>query len=367
MAKKIAINALHTKTGGGLVFFNHIVPLLAQDSELELTAIAHKDYADRLNVPNGVKLHVVDFEGGFFKTLVWEQFKLPALIRSLGCDATFNLANYCALFAPKNVLFVTNNPEVRHYTKSKGQKVYWHALIWMTRLSLAVCAKAISNGNYMKQVYASGFFKPLQKKMVKATTACDYELHGKVEKKPNQLIAIGDFYRHKNYPVLLQALDMVRKDVEDVHLLVVGRPVDGHVDAQVQCLMEDLELSKNVTFLGALPHAETQQHLAESEIYVSPSDAEAFSLTLLEAMTVGTASVVKDHDFQKEVAQEVGAEYVAHHPNHDVQAERLAGAILDVLQNDVHRGRLVEEGLKLSKETSWASSAQIIANVLRSV
>lgn len=365
--KHIVINAIHCKTGGGLVFFNHIVKLLALEKSFKLTVITHVNNEAHLDIPKNVNLHKVDFPEVFLKTLVWEQIKLPGIVKNIGGDVTFNMANYGPIFAPKPVVYVTNNPEVRHYVSSISEKLYWHALIWMTRLSLMFSPKSFSNGHYMKDVYAGGIFKFLQKKMVRATTACDLNSKKKVSKTKGQLIAIGDFYAQKKYGTLIKAFSIVKKKNVKAKLIIVGRPINESIDNELKYWVDIYGLQDSVIFKGAMPHDETKELLAKSEVYVSPSDAEAFSLTLLEAMTLGTASVVKNHAFQREVAEEKGAEYVELTASKKEEYELFAEGILNVLDNAKHRKALVEEGLKLSKNYSWKNTAKIITDTLKEI
>ncbi|MFT7433142.1 MAG: glycosyltransferase involved in cell wall biosynthesis [Alphaproteobacteria bacterium] len=363
--KHIVINALHAKTGGGLIFLNHLLPLISKDKALKFTIIAHEKYAARLSVPKNIKLEVVDFEGGFFKTVLWEQFKLPSLVRVLGGEITFNMANFCPIMAPKPVVYVTNNPEVRHYTKHFSMKVYWLVLIWMTRLSLLVSPRSFSNGDYIKKVYASGIWCFLQKKMVKATTACDLVADKKIIKKKGQIVAIGDFYSQKNYDVLVKAFAEVVQKRPDAKLIIIGREVYKDVYEQVKYLIDLLKLEKSVELKGFVAHDAVKKILAESEVYVSPSDAETFSLTLLEAMMLGTASVVRDYPFQHEVAREGGAEYVALTTCSKSQVRLFAQGMLHVLDDNKHRKALIKNGFDISSEYSWQKTADTICQNLK--
>tara|TARA_R110000868_G_scaffold262401_2_gene521031 strand:- start:13297 stop:14412 length:1116 start_codon:yes stop_codon:yes gene_type:complete len=363
----VVINALHAKSGGGVVFFNHIVPLLAENGGLEISVVAHEDYANRLDIPKNVKLEKVSFKGGFYKTLIWEQLCLPSLIRGLGADVTFNMANYGPLFAPKPMVYVTNNPEVGKYSKGFFAKIYWPMLVFMTRLSLIFSPKSFSNGSYMQQVYAGGIWRFLQKKMVIATTACDVKVDLPVKKNKGQVVAIGDFYIQKNYPTLLRAFAAVKEKRLDAHLFIVGRAVSAEIEDELKSLVLSLDLEKNITFCGVLPHNEVQALLACSEVYVSPSDAEAFSLTLLEAMSLGTAAVVRQHAFQYELAGDNAAHYVSVQAHEKNSVIPLADAILEVLDNGKLRHGYEKKGLEVAHKYSWEKSAQTICDTIKSL
>jgi glycosyltransferase involved in cell wall biosynthesis len=362
--KHILINAIHSKTGGGLIFINHILPYLAKEKTFQVTVLAAKGYEDRIEHPKNITLKTVEAPKSLLKMLLWEQINIPKIATELKVDITFNLANYAPLFAPNNVLYITNNPEVRHFVPFK-EKMYWHALIWMTRLSLLFAKKTFSNGTYVQDCYASGLWSFLKKKMVVATTACDkIDLPQKIQKN-HEILAIGDYYPHKDYPLLLKAFAKVVETDKNIQLNIIGRPVHGSIEDNMKDIIKSKNLEKQVHLLGAMPSAETKKMLATSKLYVNPSHAETFSLTLLEAMTLGTASVVKNHPFHKEVAGEDGAYYVPVSNQSALNEDLWANAILKLLSDDKQRQHIEEVGHKKASHISWGNSAKTIVQHLK--
>lgn len=356
--KHIVVNAIHSKTGGGLIFLNHILPYLAKDDRFKVTVLAHKGYVKRIDAPENVHLKLLDVPQGFLKMLLWEQLHVARIAKSIGASITFSVANYAPVFAPNNVLFMTNNPEVRHFVPFK-EKLYWYALIWMTRISLLFSKKAITNGAYVQICYASGLFKFLRKKMVEASTACD-ELPNFEGNKKRQILAIGDYYPHKNYLLLLKSFAKVAAEYDDVQLNIVGHPVRQGIAKEMRSYVRAQGLEKQVNFLGAVPSVETKKMLAESLLYVNPSNAETFSLTLLEAMTLGTASIVKSAAFNKEVAGEKAALYVASSGDHEKDSELWATAICNLLEDGNKRQVIEAVGQNKVKGITWQRTASIL-------
>lgn len=362
--KHIFINAIHSKTGGGIIFLNHILPYLSKQESFEITVVATKGYEDRIELPKGVHLMAIETPKSLLKMLLWEQINIPKIAKNLHADITFNLANYSPLFAPNNVIYITNNPEVRHFVPFK-EKLYWYALIWMTRLSLIFCAKAFSNGYYIQTCYASGIWSFLKKKITVATTACDKINVSKNIKKKHNILAIGDYYPQKDYLLLIKAFAKVAKKDKEVNLNIIGRPIHQSIEDKINHVIKMENLESRVHLLGAMPSADTKKMLAESRLYVNTSHAETFSLTLLEAMTLGTASIVKNHQFHHEVAGDNGAYYVPVSHQSALNEKLWTDAITKLLIDDTLRHKIETEASQKAAHISWENSANIIIKHLK--
>jgi glycosyltransferase involved in cell wall biosynthesis len=86
----------------------------------------------------------------------------------------------------------------------------------------------------------------------------------------------------KDFPTLLRATELVRRQVPDFRLRIVG---DGPERAKLELLISELGIERHVELLGE--RQEVSQLLANSGFFVSASLSEGVSLTLLEAMAVG--------------------------------------------------------------------------------
>lgn len=87
---------------------------------------------------------------------------------------------------------------------------------------------------------------------------------------------------------LLTLLDAWRAMPAEATLLVVG---EGHLRGVLEARARALGLAGRVRLLGALPLAELQQAYAACDVFVLPSEYEAFGIVLLEAMAAGKPCV----------------------------------------------------------------------------
>ena len=86
----------------------------------------------------------------------------------------------------------------------------------------------------------------------------------------------------KDHFTLLRAFSVVAKEIPEAELQIAG---DGPLRARIESLARELNLTKSVTFLGALPN--TAQFLSQLDIFVLSSLSEGLPLAILEAMAAG--------------------------------------------------------------------------------
>jgi glycosyltransferase involved in cell wall biosynthesis len=81
------------------------------------------------------------------------------------------------------------------------------------------------------------------------------------------------------------------EEIPDAHL-VIGN--DGSLRAHLESLVQSLRIQDRVTFIGSLPEESLPGLLRAAEVYVTASEVDGSSVTLLQAMACGTAVVASD-------------------------------------------------------------------------
>jgi len=100
---------------------------------------------------------------------------------------------------------------------------------------------------------------------------------------------LGKFHRWKNLDLLLKALVLVKREIPDVKLIVIG----GGDLKEYEKLSKNLGLENNVEFLGFVSKKELIDAYKKVKILVLPSSkSEAFGIVILEALALGTPVVV---------------------------------------------------------------------------
>jgi glycosyltransferase involved in cell wall biosynthesis len=99
------------------------------------------------------------------------------------------------------------------------------------------------------------------------------------------LFFVGRHTHQKGLEYLLYALSKLQRDVT----LVVGGT--GHLTDQCERFVRLLGIEDRVQFVGYVPQEELGDYYASADLFVSPSLAEPFGITIVEALSVGTRVV----------------------------------------------------------------------------
>lgn len=145
-----------------------------------------------------------------------------------------------------------------------------------------------------------------------------------------KIVQVGRMYKEtKGQDILINALARLRQlGVSDICVDFIG---DGASMAEMKSLVERLDLTKCVNFLGAKSRNEIYKTLSEYDLLVQPSRDEGFGLTLAEAMAAKIPVLTSDLAGPMEVID--GGRYgsVFELGNDDV--ENCANKILEIKNN----------------------------------
>lgn len=117
-------------------------------------------------------------------------------------------------------------------------------------------------------------------------TGIDFE-PGSKKPKDNRLVisCVSRLTPRKGHTVLLEALHLIRDDLEHVRVNIVG---DGEMRGELERLSEKLRL-RMVSFLGH--RDDVANILSRSHIYVLPTTSDTLPISVIEAMFAGKAIV----------------------------------------------------------------------------
>ena len=107
---------------------------------------------------------------------------------------------------------------------------------------------------------------------------------------------IGRLVDQKNYPTLLNAFSLVRRENPTFHLYIIG---DGPLKQELQNLANELEIGSAITWLGRTD--KIPEFLSAIDLFVLSSKYEGFGLVLLEAMAAGTPILAANNSAIPEV------------------------------------------------------------------
>jgi len=360
---RVLVNGIHAKSGGGVTYLRNILPLLANDPELEIHLFLHRGQFELFSIMDErIRVHLLNFNSGFFSNLFWEQFALPILAKNMSVDVTLSPANYGPLLAPAQIIMLRNSLAVAGKETRPIKRLYWGGLTIMTALSLLTCRRAIAVSDYARKALTFGLGKRFQKKVVVVHHGVGEQFKADDSiKRQNYLLAVSDIYVQKNLHTLVQALAEVRKKFPDIVLKIAGKANDQGYIQEIKRVLDYAKLTDAVEFLGKKDVGELLLLYQECKLFVFPSTVETFGNPLVEAMACGAPIVSSNTAAMPEVLGEVGR-YFDPLDVHDI-----AQQIISLLEDDEARIELSKRAFQrahlFSRDATAAQTVEVIKSV----
>ena len=123
-----------------------------------------------------------------------------------------------------------------------------------------------------------------------------------LDKNALNLISVGSFSDAKDYPNLINAFAILKnRDNSNIKLTIVG---DGELRPQIESLIKELSLDKDITLLGR--RSDISELLNAADIFLLASKFEGFGLVVAEAMACECYVVATDSGGVAEVMGDTG-------------------------------------------------------------
>ncbi|MCP4684517.1 MAG: glycosyltransferase family 4 protein [bacterium] len=174
------------------------------------------------------------------------------------------------------------------------------------------------------------------------------------------ILYLGRIKKYKSVQHLIQALALVRKEVPEARLMIVG---SGDYTDHLKSLAENLGLANDVEFPGFVSPEEKVDRMRRSHVCVLPSPKEGWGLTNIESSSVGTAVVAANSPGLRDSVSDGVSGFL--YPYGDVAA--LAEKLLAVLKDDEVRMKLEQGGLEWAKRFDWDDAARKFEKILLEV
>ncbi len=172
--------------------------------------------------------------------------------------------------------------------------------------------------------------------------------------------------RYKGHDVLLRALALVRSQVPDVELVIVG---DGPLREGYEALSVALGLAGSVRFAGALDHAGRNELLLRSHVFAMPSrlpvdgGGEGFGIVYLEAGAHGLPVVAGNVGGALDAVVDGETGLLVDPTDHVAVAD----AIVDLLRDPVGAEALGSAARERALSLAWPAIARRVEDVLLGV
>jgi glycosyltransferase involved in cell wall biosynthesis len=163
----------------------------------------------------------------------------------------------------------------------------------------------------------------------------------------------------KNLGQIFKAYARYHAQATNPHPLVIGGK-DCHLFRAEYGLPED-GYGRDILFPGWIDQADLPAVYSLANLYLYPSNLEAFPIPITEAMACGTPIVTSNANGLKEIAGDAALLVDPHDP------EAIAGAIYQVLADVELRGKLSKKGLARSVNFTWDKCARMTLETLENL
>ncbi len=167
---------------------------------------------------------------------------------------------------------------------------------------------------------------------------------------------IGTIIPRKRVEILIDLLSYLPRH----HLALAGRCSEISYLESLKSKISDLKLQDRVSFLGALPPSQVPVLLAESDAYLSASQFEGRSNSVLEALASGTVVCLSSIPSHREIVSETSG--ILFDTSSDLA---VAAKKLELLLGDPHaRATMIENAQKSVAPYTWDRTASSYLSLL---
>lgn len=166
------------------------------------------------------------------------------------------------------------------------------------------------------------------------------------------LLYVGSETPRMNLEVLLEALAKLKNLIPGIKLLKIGEAQSYGAREILLKKVKDLELEKDVIFLGYVAEEDLPGFYRTAEVLVYPCLYAGFGLPPLEAMASGTPVVTSNTTSLPEVVGDAGLMF------NPQGVDELVTKLYEVLTYQDLRDKIVKRGLERARIFSWEESAE---------
>ncbi len=350
------------KTGVEWYAYSLVRELMVQSSEFQKKGVEFILYTDRplkgklAELPEGWTEKVLKWPPRRF----WTQIRLSWEMLWHRPDVLFVPAHVVPIIHPKKTVMTVHDIAATKFPETYNRFERWYSL-WSARFALKHVWKIITPSAFTKKelggdnitVIHHGYDTTFGKKVDDLDKDVVMKKYGVTHPF---IMSIGRLEEKKNTKRIVEAFEIVKSQISDCQLLLVGKPGFGY--ERVEKKIEQSAYKKDIKNPGWVDQEDLPVLLSSSDVFVFPSLYEGFGLPVLEAMASGTPVVAAQGSSLEEVGGDA-ATYVDPMDSSDI-----ALAILNVMNNDVYRTENIEQGLSRVKEFSWEKCARETMNIL---
>ncbi len=363
--------------------FNEEAKKTKQKNKLEFILYLEEDLPKDLKLPKNFQKRIflpIYRRDDLIRKIWWEKYLLPRRAKKDGCDVFFSLYQ-CPTIMPRGIKHLMlvhdiipslfpkylDNARKKHYQKliEKAIRQADKILAVSKRTEkdliqhLGVSADKIST-NYISVDEAYGEL---------ASAETSRKVLKKYKLNPGYIFAGGGMEVRKNISGVIQAYKLLLEKNKTLpfvaampKLVIYGKLLPNlslAIDAEK--LVKELNLTKQVKFLGAVPQEHLPALFNSALFFIYPSLYEGFGMQILEAMSQGTPAIASKNSS----LPEVGLDSILY--CHADDTREISLVMKKVLTNKHLRDTMSQRGRERSKLFSWNKFVKRFCDVVESM
>ena len=369
---RLFINGVAASAGSGPTYLRNVIPFLSRtpgvESAVLLPPTLRNEFGDSFNVD---LIEAPDWPGAL-RRFVWEQTKLPELLRRHGSQVLVSAGNFALWNSPVPQILLSGNSlytsaDFRRDLRARHDYLLWADTWikgWYARQSVLRADATVAPSD----AFARELVQWTGKKVLvihhgfdrDAFTRSPTPLPDRVQQQLDEandalrLLFVSHYNYYRNFETLIRALPLLRSRLPatKVKLFLTCRlrseENPGRYRAEpLAALVEELRAVDSVVELGAIPYPSLHHLYRACHIYVSPAYTETFAHPLVEAMSSALPLVVSDLPVHKEICGDAALYF----PRFSPQA--LADCVLQIQESRQLFSRLSNNALVRSQSFSW--------------
>lgn len=283
---KILIAIDHFRAGGAERVASVLINQLCKEHEVHVVIME-----EGINYPldfEHIKIHLVDYKKGNKLIKVWSKLNnLRKIVREVNADVVYSFANFMSIYVAAS-LTGNNRRKVRLISSERTDP---------TREPTGYIARLLRNWAYSQSDFlvcqtpwvADYFKKKIKSQCVVIPNPITPNLPVWQGQNSNIIMTACRLEGQKNLPMLLNAFIRLHALYPNYKLIIYG---EGLLRPQLETFIIDNQLQDYVELPGF--NKDIHQAMVHSYMYVSSSDYEGISNSMLEALGIGIPTICTD-------------------------------------------------------------------------
>lgn len=373
--KKILINAITIKMGGGVVVLQNLIHQMSLlNANIQWIVLVDSSIHEKLIVSANVKLMSFSWiKKSPIHFLFWHEWLLPSLISRLEIDLFFSQTNTLPLrkLACPSLLLIHN---AGHFSKVfnqlflKKKGLFSYCIWWIKSLRVFMSAKKANVVTVQTQALADAIALQCKLPIEKIETIPHGPGLAKGEvnikewrsSKPWRIGYITMLGIQKNFETLILALKKL-KETGHGFTLVLTLNVNDPTYSSVKELLVKYSLENSIENHGEINHDKVRDLYQSLDVFVYPSLCESFGFTLVEAMYYGLPIIAAETTSNVEILGSKGLFFKA------ADSDSLVKHLLELNDNAELYTELSKHSLQRSQLFTWEKTAIDLLNVIHKI